>query len=107
MFRTLHLASVKTEEKFIFLVYELFLGLSRGEETFVFGKCYGFTHDHPWIELPRRTFFPPSFSHIALLPPLSTNVGNGPTNACHCTFRRVAWQISLPMVKKFAERFSR
>jgi hypothetical protein len=52
----------------MFLIYELFLGLSRGEETFVFGKCYGFTHDHPWIEPPRRSFFPPSFSNIALLP---------------------------------------
>jgi hypothetical protein len=68
MFRTPHLASIKTEEKFMFLIYELFLGLSRGEETFVFGKCYGFTHDHPWIEPPRRSFFPPSFSNIALLP---------------------------------------
>ena len=29
----------------MFLIYELFLGLSRGEETFVFGKCYGFTHE--------------------------------------------------------------
>lgn len=54
-----HLASVKTEEKFMFLVYELFLGLSRGEETFVFEKCYGFTHDHPWVELPRRLSFDP------------------------------------------------
>ena len=43
----------------MFLVYELFLGLSRGEETFDFGKCDGFRHDHPWIELPRRSFFPP------------------------------------------------
>jgi hypothetical protein len=34
MFRTPHLASMKTEEKFMFLIYELFLGLSRGEETF-------------------------------------------------------------------------
>ena len=40
MFRTPHLASMKTEEKFMFLIYELFLGLSRGEETFDFGKCY-------------------------------------------------------------------
>ncbi len=47
MFRTPHLASMKTEEKFMFLLYELFLGLSRGEETFGFGKCYGFTHAHP------------------------------------------------------------
>jgi hypothetical protein len=52
----------------MFLVYELFLGLSRGEETFDFGKCDGFRHDHPWIELPRRSFFPPSFSHSAPLP---------------------------------------
>jgi hypothetical protein len=52
----------------MFLLYERFLGLSRGEETFVFGKCYGFTHDHPWIEPPRRSFFPPSFSNSALLP---------------------------------------
>jgi hypothetical protein len=44
---------MKTEEKFMFLIYELFLGLSSGEEIFVFGKCYGFTHDHPWIEPPR------------------------------------------------------
>jgi len=51
-----HLASVKTEEKFMFLVYELFLGLSRGEETFVFGKCDGSTHDHPWIELTLKAF---------------------------------------------------
>ena len=55
-FRTPHLASMKTEEKFIFLVYELFLGLSRGEETFVFGKCDGSTHDHPWIELTLKVF---------------------------------------------------
>ena len=68
MFRTPHLASMKTEEKFMFLIYELFLGLSRGEETFDFGKSYGFTHDYPLIELPRRTFFPLSFSTIALLP---------------------------------------
>ena len=34
----------------MFLIYELFLGLSRGEETFDFGKCYGFTHDHPWMK---------------------------------------------------------
>ncbi len=40
MFRTPHLASMKTEEKFMFLIYGIFLGLSRGEETFVFGKCY-------------------------------------------------------------------
>jgi hypothetical protein len=33
---------MKTEEKFMFLIYELFLGLSRGEETFVFGRCYSF-----------------------------------------------------------------
>ena len=52
----------------MFLVYELFLGLSRGEETFDFGKCYNFTHDHPWIEPPRRSCFTPSFSNIALLP---------------------------------------
>jgi hypothetical protein len=45
----------------MFLIYELFLGLSSGEEIFVFGKCYGFTHDHPWIEPPRRSFFTPSF----------------------------------------------
>src|SRR5204863_9114551 len=36
MFPTPPLASVKTEEKFMFLIYELFLGLSRGEETFDF-----------------------------------------------------------------------
>jgi hypothetical protein len=52
----------------MFLIYELFFGLSRGEETFVFGKCYGFMHDHPWIELPGRSVFPPSFSHSAPLP---------------------------------------
>jgi hypothetical protein len=34
---------MKTEEKFMFLIYELFFGLSRGEETFDFGKCYGLT----------------------------------------------------------------
>ena len=56
MFHTLQLASVKTEEKFMFLVYELFLGLSRGEETFVFGKCESSTHDHPWIELTLKVF---------------------------------------------------
>ena len=39
LFRPPHLAPVKTEEKFMFLLYELFPGLSRGEETFVFGKC--------------------------------------------------------------------
>ncbi len=37
----------------MFIVYELFLGLSRGEETFDFGKFYGFTHDHPWMKPPR------------------------------------------------------
>ncbi len=52
----------------MFLLYELFLGLLRGEETFVFGKCDSFTHDHLWIELPRRSFFPPSFSNSVLLP---------------------------------------
>jgi len=46
---------MKTEEKFMFLIYELFLGLSRGEETFDFGKCYGFTHDHPWCKYPFST----------------------------------------------------
>jgi hypothetical protein len=44
---------MKTEEKFMFLIYELFLGLSRGEETFDFGKSYGFTHDHPWMKPSR------------------------------------------------------
>src|SRR5439155_21546313 len=38
MFPTPLLASVKAEGKFILLVYELFLGLSRGEETF---QIYG------------------------------------------------------------------
>jgi len=56
MFPTPLLASVKAEGKFMFLVYELFLGLSRGEETFVFGKCDGSTHDHPWIELTLKVF---------------------------------------------------
>jgi len=41
MFPPALLASVKAEGKFMFLVYELFLGLSRGEETFDFGKCDG------------------------------------------------------------------
>jgi len=40
---------VKTEEKFMFLVYELFLGLSRGEETFDFGKCYGLSRQQEKI----------------------------------------------------------
>src|SRR5436309_15814960 len=31
------------------------LGLSRGEETFDFGKFYGFTHDHPWCKYPFST----------------------------------------------------
>jgi hypothetical protein len=71
---------MKTEEKFMFLIYELFLGLSRGEETFVFGKFYGFTHDHPWIEPPRRSFFTPSFSNIALLPLVARTLEMGLLN---------------------------
>jgi hypothetical protein len=51
----------------MFLIYEFFLGLSRGEQIFGFGKCDGFRHDHPWIELPRRSFFAPSFSNSAPL----------------------------------------
>jgi len=35
---------MKTEGKFMFLIYELFLGLSRGEETLGFGKFYGSLH---------------------------------------------------------------
>jgi len=49
MFRTPHLASVKTEEKFMFLLYEFFLGLSRGEKIFGFGKCYGLSRQQEKI----------------------------------------------------------
>jgi hypothetical protein len=37
----------------MFLLYELFLGLSRGEETFDFGKCYCIS------TMKRRTFHQP------------------------------------------------
>src|SRR5947209_14602829 len=80
MFPAPLLASVKAEEKFMFLVYELFLGLSRGEETFDFGKCDGLRHDHPWIELSRRSFVPPSFSQSAPLPLVARTMEMGLLN---------------------------